>query len=112
MILTGLLYHISSQDNAPAQTARLTRNWFHNHGFNLLQHPPKSPDLDPIEHYWDYLQTSLDNFAPRPTNAMELVQAVQQVAAQVPRHFVDGLVASMHRRCQAVAQNAGGHTRY
>jgi len=37
------------QDNAPQHTSRLAHRWFHNHGVDLLDFPPYSPDLNPIE---------------------------------------------------------------
>jgi len=37
------------QDNAPQHTSNLAKRWFHNHGVHLIDFPPYSPDLNPIE---------------------------------------------------------------
>lgn len=44
----GILYH---QDNAPAHTSRLALNAIHEAGFELMEHPPYSPDLAPSDYY-------------------------------------------------------------
>jgi len=40
------------QDNASPHTANTSKAWFHNHGITLLDFPPYSSDLSPIENLW------------------------------------------------------------
>jgi hypothetical protein len=40
------------QDNAPIHKAGLVRKWFRDHGIPLMEWPPYSPDLNPIENAW------------------------------------------------------------
>ena len=42
-------------DNAPAHTARLTVNVLAANRVQVLDWPPLSPDMSPIEHFWDEL---------------------------------------------------------
>jgi len=44
----GVLFH---QDNAPAHTSSQARTAIRNAGFELLHHPPYSPDLAPSDFY-------------------------------------------------------------
>ncbi|KAK3888414.1 hypothetical protein Pcinc_007542 [Petrolisthes cinctipes] len=39
------------QDNSPIHTSRIVKLYFHNHPeITVMPHPPRSPDLNPIEH--------------------------------------------------------------
>ena len=40
------------QENAPVHTAHITRDWLLENDVWFLPHPAKSPDLNPIEHFW------------------------------------------------------------
>ena len=103
---------IFQQDNAPAHTARATRVFFNAQGIRLLPHPAQSPDLNPIEHYWDRLKTLIRDETPQPANRDQLIRAVHRSAALIPQHYINTLISSMYRRCQAVLNANGGHTEY
>ncbi|KAL7373162.1 hypothetical protein ABVT39_000286 [Epinephelus coioides] len=46
------------QDNAPPHNGHIISDWIleHDSKFTVLQWPPQSPDLSPIEHLWDVMQ--------------------------------------------------------
>ena len=51
---------IFQHDNAPAHRAFTTKTWFANQqGISLIQWPPNSPDLNPIEHDWQILKKEI-----------------------------------------------------
>lgn len=100
------------QDNARPHTARLTTNFLAANNVNTLPWPSLSPDLNPIEHVWDELGRRLRARVNAPTNRRELFQALQQEWTNIPQQTLTRLVASMPRRCQAVIDSRGGHTRY
>ena len=46
---------VFQQDNAPVHTALVTE-WFEQQNIQVDEHPPYSPDLNPIEHVWAALR--------------------------------------------------------
>ena len=74
--------------------------------------PALNPDLNPIEHMWDEIQRRLNEEQPSPTTADELSGASQRVWTFISIAFINRLVNSMYRRCAAVINAGGGHTRY
>jgi transposase len=59
----GIHNAIFQQDNASSHTATLTSKWLktaaEQHGFIIMQFPPNSPDLNPIENVWAHLKIEL-----------------------------------------------------
>lgn len=100
------------QDNAPIHTARATQQFLQANNINTLPWPALSPDLNPIEHLWDEIQRRLNQVRPRPATAAQLGQAIVQVWTNIPAARINRLVLSMYRRCRAVVNANGGHTRY
>ena len=100
------------QDNARPHVARATMDFLQQHNIRILQWPALSSDLNPIERLWDEVQRRLNEARPVPTTADELRTAVLDVCRRIPRAFANRLIHSMYRRCVAVIDANGGHTRY
>ena len=103
---------ILQQDNARPHSARATQDYLQQQNIPTMQWPPLSPDLNPIEHFWDMLQREISDVQPPPANLADLHQAIIQAWARIPQPAVNRLVHSMRRRCQAVLAARGGHTPY
>ena len=91
---------------------RATRDFLQQNNVNVMNWPALSPDLNPIEHLWDEIQRRLNEEQPSPTTAAERSVVFQKVWSLIPMAFINRLVNSMYRRCAAVINASGGHTRY
>ena len=100
------------QDNARPHAARLTQAYLEAEGIEVLPWPPYYPDLSPIEHLWDALDKKIRSRDPPPQTLRQLRVALQEEWNAFPQVRIDTLVNSMRRRCAAVRQAHGGHTRY
>ena len=98
---------IVQYDNVISHTARDTVHFLRTNNIDFIDDwPANSYDLNPIEHVWD----SLDRRLRRRSNPLR--QALIQEWNNIPHAEINTLVNSMRRRCTAVVNSRGGHTRY
>ena len=72
--------------------------------------PPQSPDLNPIEHVWNILNTRIEDYKPR--NLKELEDRIMEEWKKIGAIDVQKLIASMPHRVAAVIAAKGGYTNY
>jgi hypothetical protein len=97
-------------DNASYHRSRDTQAWFHNNGVSLVELPPHSPDLNPIENLWADLKDRVQS--RRPRSVAELKEIVTAEWANTSQLICSDLVDSMRDRMRAVADAEGFMTRY
>jgi transposase len=100
------------EDNAPVHTAKIARDFLLSSGVQVLPWPAQSPDLNPIENIWAFLETRVRSRKPQPSSIRALEQIVEEEWNAIPRDFYRELVRSMPRRIEACITNNGGHTKY
>ncbi|GFT80552.1 transposable element Tcb1 transposase [Trichonephila clavipes] len=74
--------------------------------------PERSPDLNPIEHVWDFLGRRLAARTLPPVTIRELRLALQDEWAALPQQLIDTLILSMGRRCETYLAVSGDHIPY
>jgi transposase/uncharacterized coiled-coil protein SlyX len=98
------------QDNDPKHKSNLVREWLFNHGIQCLDFPPYSPDLNPIEHLWADLARRVEKFQ------CETMEELQDIVAEqwkkTSKAYCRKLARDMPKRCQAVIDANGGHTKF
>ena len=102
---------IVMEDNAPVHkgvcmAARKELKWL------SYEHPPNSPDLNPIEHIWAYLKDQITRYYSHITSQAEMRRVVQEMWNNFMNTQWNGLIASMPARMKAVIAAKGGSTRY
>ena len=89
------------QDNAHCHNAAHTKREIRARGIKVINGPPFSPDLHPLENVWnwmkDYIQKQKKNY-PRKLSRAQLEEAVIQAWNAVSEDFLDNLIKGMERR--------------
>ena len=100
------------QDGDPKHTSHRVQHWLEQHVRFISKRdwPPNSPDLNPIENLWAYLQQRV--YARDPRTLAQLQRYVEEEWEAVPTEHVQRLVNSMPRRLAAVISKQGGSTSY
>jgi hypothetical protein len=74
--------------------------------------PAMSPDMNPLEHVWDYIGRKINQRNLKCQNIDELRTAISQEWHQFPQERLRRLVRSMTRRVIELHNKRGGYTRY
>ncbi|GFW22191.1 transposable element Tc3 transposase [Trichonephila clavipes] len=103
---------ILMDDNARPHRARIVEEYLDDHGLERMEWPARSPDLNPIEHLWDYLGREVAALNPPPRSLHELKRGLLCVWSSLPIPVSDNLINSMGNRCRQCIQVRGGHIPY
>ena len=82
----------NDDDNDPKHTSKVVAKWLRDNKVKVLEWPPQSPDLKPLEHLWAELKKLVR--ARRPTNLTQLHQLCQEEWAKIHPTYCDKLVES------------------
>ncbi|KAJ1304083.1 hypothetical protein OPQ81_008487 [Rhizoctonia solani] len=103
---------IYQHDNASAHKAKACVNWLNNHGIKVMDWPPYSPNLNPIENLWAEIKRRLGTYEFPPRSIHELWERVQAEWDGIKPEYCRKLVESMPRRMKQVLDRKGGPTDY
>lgn len=100
------------QDGDPKHTSDLVQAWLRQNVRFIAKGdwPANSPDLNPIENLWAYLQQRV--YARDPRTLAGLQRIIRQEWDAIPIELLHRLVDSMPRRLAAVQYRQGGYTSY
>jgi transposase len=101
------------QDHAPGHAGSITMEELRERGINLIDWPPFSPDLNPIETVWKWMKDWIEeNYEDRQYSYNQLREIVKRAWEVVtPERLLD-LLQTMPQRCQDVIDARGMHTKW
>ena len=102
---------ILMHDNARPHVARTCQQFINKNNVNVLPWPAVSPDMNPIEHIWDYLGRKV-RARGNIHNLRDLENTLIQEWNNIPNVVIRRYVRSMRGRLAACINSWGGHTRY
>jgi transposase InsO family protein len=110
---------IFMQDNASIHTAHAVRDWFIDHGIELVDWPPYSPDLNPIENLWKLLKAriielhpELETMKDNDSTKAHLIECAQEAWESLAESMLNKLASEMQKRVDAVKNAGGWYTKY
>ena len=102
---------ILMHDNARPYVARICRQILNRNNVNVLPWPAVLPDMNPIEHIWDYLGRKV-LARGNVHNLRDLENALIREWNNIPNVVIRRYVRSMRGRIAACINSQGDHTRY
>ena len=91
--------HLKSWNDKQKASVKLLGSW-----------PPNSPDLNPIENVWAWMEARINGLGCK--TYVEYRAVVSNTCQDVPLSMIKNLYASMSKRMDLVLQNSGGKTGY
>ncbi len=106
-------HHLMLQHyNARPHVARICTQFLEAEIIPVFAWPAYSPDISPIEQVWDALDQRIRQRVPVPADIQQLRTAIKEEWINIPQATINNPINSMQRRCVALREANGGHTRY
>ncbi len=106
-------HHLMLQhDNVRPHAARICTQVLEAENIPVLAWPAYSPDMSPLSMFgmlWSGVYVSVFQFLPISSN---FTQPLKRSGPTTPQATINNLINSMRRRCAALREANGGHTRY
>ncbi|GFV21353.1 transposable element Tcb2 transposase [Trichonephila clavipes] len=106
------LQFLFMDDNAPCHRTVAAEQLLESEDIERMDWPARSPDLNPIEHVWEFLGRRLEARTLPPVTIRELLLALQDEWAAMPQQLIDTLILSMGRRCETCLAVRRDHILY
>ena len=103
---------IFQQDNDPKHTSNLAKQTLKDLKLKVMEWPSQSPDLNPIEHFWNHVARELKRKGKLFSTKNQLWESLQKVLEEKNKELCRNLIGTMSRRVLDVIKAKGGQTKW
>jgi hypothetical protein len=76
-------------------------------GYEVIDWPPQSPDLSPIEMFWNILKMKMKAMVPRPRTKATMRDAMLQLWQALDDDLRKKVLGTFRKRCEKVVLGKG-----
>lgn len=99
-------------DNAPCHTSTAVKTYLTQQRVDVIEWPPYSPDLNPIENLWQWMKRKLEVDYPVCHSAEEIEERIFEIWKTITPEMCSAYCENYHKRLLAVMAANGGYTKY
>ncbi len=99
-------------DNCGPHHAKSIKSYLDPSIISVMKLPAQSPNLNPIENTWSYLEMKIRSRQGHSKNADELFNTLQEEWSAVPDDYFTNLIRLMRKRFNIVVENKAGSAKY
>jgi hypothetical protein len=86
------------------------KNFITKNKIKIINHPPSSPDLNPIENIWGIMKKKISKF--HYDNNEQFIKSILEEWNNIDKQIIENTILSMKKRLQLVINNKGDHIDY
>ena len=115
---TDAFYHMYLKDiifqhnNDLKHKSNMTTQFLENYKWRVLDWPPQSLDLNPIENLWKQLKDNLSLYETPPIDEDNHWKRIIKTFYDIPKDKCQAIINTMPDRTQAVLKANDGYTKY
>ena len=103
---------IFQHDNDPKHTSKVAKSTLSKLHLKTITWPSQSPNMNPIEHLWDYLDTELRKHTQAFSKKDEISLALENILKEKHVDYCQKLISTMPQRVSDLLKAKGGYTRW
>ena len=107
------------QDNSRVHTAIIVQDWFAERDIDVMDWPPYSPDMNPIENLWKLLKAKIIELYPElitmkdnDVTKRHLIRVAKEAWELLEDDLLNALTLGIQKRIDALKAVGGWYTKY